>query len=171
MSNITIKEILSLADGTLLDSLQCEVKKVFKQREVKGGKTVQDAMVRDGTGAEVKIAVWDHPPIDTYEGRQVIIQSGPKGGLKVVLDTYNNKNINYVSVSKTGTFQFLEVHQAQTGGAGAPATNGHPMPAPVGSGASSGACSGNSGTIVVNGAKVGMTLNNACQFLIGKGEA
>lgn len=168
MSNITIKEILQLPDNTALESIQGLVTEVYKIREVKGGKTVQDAKLRDGSGAEIKLSVWDHQDISTYKGKEVIISSGPKGGLKVQLDTYRQPHVNTISVSRTGTFQYLQVHQAQTG---APVSANQPVSAPVAQVSSGGPVGGHgSGPVVVNGAKIGMVLNNACLFLTSAGE-
>lgn len=167
MSNVTIKDILTLPDNTLLDSVQGTVTEVYQQRHVRGDKVVQDAKLRDGTGAEVKLAVWDHPPIDTYKGREVIIQSGPKGGLKVQLDTYRQPHANTISASKTATFQFLEVHHAQNGTTAS--ANLGVRPAPANGVVPQQAASSNP-PIVVNGAKVGMSVNNAVLFMTSAGE-
>lgn len=164
MNNTTIAQILALPDGTPIDSVQGHVTEVYKQRTITGGKTAQDAKLRDGTGAEIKVTIWEHPDCSTYKGRDVIIQSN-KNGLKVKFDNYRPPGVNTLSVSKTCTFQFLEVHRAQTGGVPAPTT-------PVPQAASPGPVGGHgSGSIVLNGAKVGMVLNNACLFLTNAGKA
>jgi hypothetical protein len=180
MSVTSIPTILTLPNNCPIESVQGTIVEVYKGRNVAGGKHVQDAKLRDGSGAEIKLTIWEHPDISTFKGRDVIIQSGPKGGLKVQLDTYRQPHVNTISVSKTGTFQYLEVHNAQTGGQGnTPAVSPNAAGASGGSGGVQGASgreigpagAGGSGVgaITVNGAKVGMALNNACQFLVAKG--
>lgn len=168
MNTTTIGQVLSMPDKSALDCVSGTITEVYKIRNV-NGKNVQDAKLKDGTG-EIKLTVWDHPDISMYRGQDVIIQTGPKGGLTVKYDGYQNRNVNTISMSKFCTFQKLQVHQAQTGGAVA----AQPNHAPSGSagGCSGGAANNPSGPvpIVVNGAKVGMALNNACQFLVAAGE-
>ena len=163
----SIKDILTLPDKTELTQVQGLVTEVYAQREVKGGKTVQDAKLRDATGAEIKLSVWDHPKIDTYKGREVIIQAGPKGGLVVKLDTYRQPYVNTLSVSKMSTFQNLEVHRAQNGQA--PEKHDAPAGNQAGTGSSSVPHS-SSGTTVVNGAKIGMAINCSVEFMTAQGE-
>jgi hypothetical protein len=158
----SIKEILTLPDKTELTQVQGLVTEVYAQREVKGGKTVQDAKLRDGTGSEIKLSVWDHPKIDQYKGREVIIQAGPKGGLVVKLDTYRQPYVNTLSVSKMSTFQNLEVHHAQ---------NGAPKDQhPAGAGTPAGAAPVDGPKVVVNGAKIGMVINCSVEFMTAQGE-
>lgn len=161
MSNTSIAQLLQMPDQAAFDSIQGTITEVYKQRNVKGDKTVQDAKLRDASGAEIKLSIWDHDDISVYKGREVIINAGPKGGLKVVLDTYRQPHTNTVSVSKMGTFQFLEVHRSNTGAA--PASAPRPQPCNASGNASGPA------PVVVNGAKVGMAINNACLFLQNSG--
>jgi hypothetical protein len=168
MNNTTIAQVLTLPDGTAIDSLQGSVTEVYKARTVSGGKSAQDIKLRDGTGAEVKCTVWEHPELSIYKGKDVIIQSN-KNGLKVKFDNYRPPGTNTVSVSKTCTFQFLQVHHAQTGGS-TPVGNPPASEGASGRGAASPSNPTGPATIVVNGAKVGMAINNSCQFLVAAGE-
>jgi hypothetical protein len=158
MNNLSIGEILALPDNSAIDAVQGRVTEVYDQRQVKGGKTVQDAKLVDGGGKEIKLAIWDHPDCSIYKGREVILKSGPKGGLKVVYDTYKQRNTNYISVSRGCTFQYLEVHSAAAGKPAPESANYNqvvgPLPAPS----------------VHNGAKVGMAVNNAVNFMTSAGE-
>jgi hypothetical protein len=157
MNNTSITQILSMPPGSTVDSVQGTVVDVYKQRTIPSGKTVQDGKLKDGTGAEIMFSVWEHDDISTYKGREVIISGGPKSIMKVELDKFKDRNVNKLSVSRTCTFQFLEVHRAQTGTpAPAPTTRaeGPSTPAPI----------------LVNGAKIGMAINNAVSFMTSAGE-
>lgn len=162
--NQSISDILKLPDGTALDSVQGTITAVYDQRTVRGGKSVQDAKIKDGSGAEIKLSIWEHPDCSMYQGREVIINSGPQSKLKVVFDGYKQRNVNTLSVSGKCTFQFLEVHHAQNGQAPTPA-----QAAQQGAG-TRGSVAPQAPNIVVNGAKIGMALNNAVLFMTAAGE-
>jgi hypothetical protein len=160
MNNTTIAQLLTLPDGTAIDSVQGTITEVYKQRTITGGKTAQDAKLRDGTGAEIKLTIWEHPDCSLYKGKDVIIQSN-KNGLKVKFDNFRPPGVNTLSVSKTCTFQFLEVHHIQQGTAAVKAVFGDgakQVPA-------------TQAPIVLNGAKVGMAINCSTQFMVSAGEA
>jgi hypothetical protein len=112
---ITIKEVLTLPSDSMIPSIQGQMVEVYERRMTKTQKPVQDARLRDASGAEIKLSIWDHPDCALYKGREVIIQSGPKSALKVKFDDYKKPGVNTLSVSGTCTFQFLEVHHAQNG--------------------------------------------------------
>lgn len=115
MSNITIKDVMNLPDGSMIPSIQGQLAEVYERRVTNTGKGVQDAKLRDASGLEVKLSIWDHPDCTPMKGREVIVQSGPKSALKVKFDDYKKPGKNTLSVSGTCTFQFLEVHHAQNG--------------------------------------------------------
>jgi hypothetical protein len=174
MNSTTIAQVLTMPDKSAIDSISGTMVEVYKARTVTGGKTAQDAKLRDGTGSEIKLTLWDRPDHSMYKGREVIIQAGPKGGLVVKFDGYQQRNVNTLSVSAGCTFQYLEVHNAQTGGAvSAPAASAHTGASGEAGGHSGRAANGQGQAapiMVNNGAKVGMALNNACQFLVAAGE-
>lgn len=170
MNSTTIAQVLAMPDKSHLDCVQGTITEVYKSRQV-AGKSVQDAKLKDGSG-EIKLTLWDRPDHSMYKGRDVIIQAGPKGGLTVKFDGYQNKNVNTISVSAGCTFQFLEVHKAQTGTAAGSVASGAAVSQSSAS-STSGASSNTGGCtpIVVNGAKVGMCVNNAVLFMTTAGEA
>ncbi len=164
MNTVTIASILSLPDGCPIESLQAQVVEVYRQREVSGGKVVQEALLRDGTGAQVKLSAWDHADLSVYQGKEVIIQAGLKGGLKVKLNTYKKPGTNEVNASKMVTFQVIA-----SGAAPAPQSSNPSPSATMDTPRPSQACQGP--TIVVNGQKVGMSLNCATEFMVKAGQA
>lgn len=158
MNYPTIAEVLKMADGSGLPGIVAKITEVYKSRNVAGGKTVQDAKAKDGTGAEIKLSIWDHPDCSTYKDREVIIQSGPKGGLKVVFNDYKGANVNTLSVSRGCTFQLVEVHRAQTG---TPVAAAAPAPAPA---------AREDNPNAIRGDKVGMAIKCAVEFMAAGGE-
>jgi hypothetical protein len=155
MSHTSIAQILKLDPKTTLSEVQGLVTDVWKARTVAGGKVVQDIHLKDATGAEIDASVWGHEDLSTYKGKEVFINAGNKGKIEVQFDTYKERYKNKLSVSATCTFQHLAVHAAQ---AGTPAPAKLPVAAATGP-----------APVVVNGAKVGMAINNACQFLVSQG--
>lgn len=152
MNYPTIAEVLKMPGQTNLVGLVGRVDKVFKQRNVSGGKTVQDLMLVSA-GSEIKIAAWDHPDCSVYEGKEVIIQQGPKGGLTLKDDNYKGNISKVVWMSSKCTFQLVEVHRAMGGSVSNAATNAHPAAAP------------HAPVTGFHGAKVGMAINNAVLFM------
>jgi hypothetical protein len=150
-----LSQIPHLKDKDSIDAVQGRISRVFPARSPRG-KTVQDAEIQDASGNTIKMSVWEHPDLKPLEGMEVILQSGPRGGVQVKWDDY--KKTNVLSVNKSGTFQKLAVHQAQTGGVAAPAQTTNTVP-------TSNHTSAVPATTVVNGAKVGMALNNATLFM------
>lgn len=123
----SIPTILTLPEGCPIDSIQAKVIGVFPRKEGigKGGApwSIQDAELADGGGNKLKIKVWNHPDISTYKGRDVIINSGKDGSIKVLHDTYKGNMTVKAELSKFATFQFLEVWNAQTNGQASAPTN------------------------------------------------
>jgi hypothetical protein len=65
MSVTSIPTILTLPNNCPIESVQGTIVEVYKGRNVAGGKHVQDAKLRDGSGAEIKLTIWEHPDIST----------------------------------------------------------------------------------------------------------
>lgn len=158
MNTVTIKDALKLPDKCPIDSIQGQVTEVYKQREITGGKVVQDAMLRGGDGSEIKLTAWDHGDLSPYKGKDVVISAGPKGGLVVKFDSYKDRNVNTLSVSKMVTFQVV---------AGGP-VSANPSPSD-GKTTYLPGTSAPAPTTVVNGAKIGMCVNNAVLFMTEAG--
>lgn len=144
-----------MPNQTNLVGLVGRVDKVFKQRNVSGGKTVQDLMLVSA-GSEIKITAWDHPDCSVYEGKEVIIQQGPKGGLTLKDDNYKGNISKVVWMSSKCTFQLVEVHRAM--GGAVPAPSQHVA-----------ASAPQAPSVGFHGAKVGMAINNAVLFMTNAG--
>lgn len=150
--NTPLSQIANLPDGCPLTEINGTVVAVYERRTIAGGKSVQNAEISDGS-TKVRLTVWGHEDISVYKDRTVVITAGPKGGLTVKDDEYKGNKRKVVSASATCQFQFLEVHNAAkpagSAPAAAPAQASHPVVvAPQ-----------------VNGAKVGMAINNAITLL------
>lgn len=149
--NTPLSQIANLPDGCPLTEINGTVVAVYERRNIAGGKSVQNAEISDGT-TKVRLTVWGHEDISVYKDRVVVLTAGPKGGLTVKEDEYKGNKRKVISASATCQFQFIEVHNAaKPAGAApaAPAQYSHPViSAPQ-----------------VNGAKVGMAINNAIALL------
>jgi len=158
MNTVTIGSVLSLPDKCPIDSIQGLISEVYNKRDVNGGKSVQDAILKDGTGASIKLSAWEHGDLSVYKGKEVIIQAGPKGGLTVKLDTYKKPNVNTLSMSRLVTIQVV------AGGA----VSANPSPSETKTTYLPSAAA-TAPTTVVNGAKIGMCINCATQFMTEAG--
>lgn len=163
MNTVSISTALTLPDGCPIESLQAQVSEVYKQREVAGGKIVQDALLVDGTGTQIKLCAWDHGDLSVYKGKEVILQAGLKGGLKVKVNTYKKPQVNEVSASKMVTFQVIS-----SGTAPAPQSANPGRTEASGANYDKGASSAL--PVVVNGAKIGMAINCATEFMVKAGQ-
>lgn len=154
MNYPTVSDVKKLGNNVAISGLVGRIDKVFSRRNVAGGKTVQDMMLKDATG-EIKITAWGHDDCGVYEGKEVIIQQGPKGGLTVKEDNYKNVLTILVSMSAGCTFQLVQVHRAMTGQAPADAPKAA-APAPT--------------TTTIRGDKVGMAIKAAVDFMAAQTE-
>jgi len=149
--NTPLSQIANLPDGCPLTEINGTVVAVYERRNIAGGKSVQNAEISDGS-TKVRLTVWGHEDISVYKDRVVVLTAGPKGGLTVKEDEYKGNKRKVISASATCQFQFIEVHNAaKPAGAApaAPAQASHPVIAAP----------------QVNGAKVGMAINNAITLL------
>ena len=101
MSMISVKEALALPDGGAIAQLQAFVDRVYRSTPTASGKIKQDASLKDRTGAVMKATFWGRDDLAQYEGKDIVISAGPKGGLKVKFDTYQQRNVNTLSASET----------------------------------------------------------------------
>ena len=147
--NTPLSQVASLPDGCPLTEITGTITAVYERRTITGGKTVQNAEITDN-GTKVRLTVWGHEDISVYKDRAVVITAGPKGGLSVKEEEYKGNKKKVISMSASCQFQFLEVHSAKSGGA-----------APVAHAATPVAVAAPQ----INGAKVGMAINNAVQLL------
>lgn len=152
-----ISQILTLPDKCPVKQVQGKVTAVYDMKTV-AGKPQQRFLLEDAGGNKLYVTAWEHENLSSYTGKEVIISEGPKGGLSV--NVYNSKTS--LNLSRTCTFQLLAVHQAQTGAAPvatlALAVDGCKATPVV------------AATTPINGAKVGMALNNAVLILQSSGK-
>lgn len=150
--NTPLSQIANLPDGCPLTEINGTVVAVYERRTIAGGKSVQNAEISDGS-TKVRLTVWGHEDISVYKDRVVVLTAGPKGGLTVKEDEYKGNKRKVISASATCQFQFIEVHNAAKPAGStpvaAPVQASHPVVA----------------TPQVNGAKVGMAINNAIALL------
>lgn len=156
MSYPSIDELMSLPDKTQIQGFSGKVERVF---EKKAGKVPQNMIISCG-GKEMRCAVWDHPDCSVYEGKEVIILPGGRGGLAISDNDYQGKVTRKLSISKSCTFQVVAVHaaapaQRALGGA----SGGTILPTPASSQPSP----------VIRGEKVGMAINNAILIMTEQG--
>jgi len=167
---ITISQILTLPDQCPVDAVQMKITGVFPRKTNIGQykTSVQNAEGQDIAGNKVRLCVWGHADIEPYKGKDIVLSSGPKGGVKVKHGKYTNKNGEEVKtveleVSKSGQFQYVEVHKAQSeasGGVSAPTPGPTPQKAPE---------ARNGQINPIHGATVGMAINQACSYVIASG--
>jgi hypothetical protein len=170
---ITIVEALKLPDQCPVEQIQGRISKVYEHIIINtkyGEKPKQNFAFGDGAGNKMEGEVWGHADLKgTYEGKEVVIRQGKPGkGLKVKHDSYdkNGETIKSIilEVSSAGQFQIVS---------GAPAAPQPQAKAPSEPSAAPQAQSPQPATktsgTAINGAKVGMALNNAVLLLTNQG--
>lgn len=160
----TIAQILTYPDKTPIDSFQARLKSVYdyterpSQYNKTGKTTIQNVILEAGTGETIRAGFWDHPDLKAHEGKEYLFSGGGKKGILVKHGTYKDKPTVELTVNRNGTLQNLMVHTANPEPAKAPNTA-----TPV----SSPSRSNLGAPMALNGAKVGMALNNAVLLLTG----
>lgn len=146
MATTPLNKIAELPDKCPLESIEGKVINVYELKSI-NGKPKQDFEIQDAAGIKVRCSAWEHDDLSLYKGFNVIINTGPKGGLTI--NEWNNKKS--VNLSKTCTIQKIQV--------GAPQA-----PAPVASQATT-AAAGKPSNSPILGQTIGMAINNACNYL------
>lgn len=111
-----IADIKNYPPGSQIDQVQGRISKVFDARTgTKNGNPwrLQNFVLQDGQGNEIKATAFGHPELGIYQGKDVVIAQGAnhKGqpdGIEVKLNDYNGKKTNELVISKYGTFQFIQ---------------------------------------------------------------
>lgn len=111
-----IADIKNYPPGAQIDQVQGRISKVFDARTgTKNGNNwrLQNFVLQDGQGNEIKATAFGHPELGIYQGKDVVIAQGAnhKGqpdGIEVKLNDYNGKKTNELVISKYGTFQFIQ---------------------------------------------------------------
>ncbi len=183
----TIGQVLTWPHDAIVEALQVKIDKVFPGKTTTTGKFVQNIVLKDVAGNTIKASVWEHSDLTSLQGKEVILHSnrggnGKIGGVKVSHNSYvaqkDGKNhkagdtVNSVdlSISKLGTFQFVEVYRQQNPASSAQPTAEAAQPAVTQTTASAGANTGPCTSRPIHGATVGSAVNNACALLIARGE-
>lgn len=171
-----IKTISAWPNGAAVNAVQGKITKVFQLRNF-GGKNVQDAELSDAAGNSIPIVAWGQSDLKFYEGKEVVIHAGAKGGLKIVHDSYvakkdsrNHKagdtvNTIKLSVPLSAGWQLVEVYKAQNPNGGAVPVLVPNAPETQGKGL----CVASQPTTSIHGATVGMAINQACANLTHQG--
>ena len=156
MALTPLAQIINLPEKCPLAEIQGTVVKVYEHAPF-NDKTKQNFQLKDSSGTLVGATAWAHDDLSFYQGKEVIIKAGPKGGLAV----NNYKGKPGVSVSATCTFQTVAGGTApQTP---VPANHSHSV-APTHTHVAP--------TVrpVIQGQTIGMAINNACNSLTAQGQ-
>lgn len=173
----SIQVVKTWPNDATVEAIQGKIDKVYPANTTASGKVVQNAILVDAGNESVKLVVWDHPDLKPYEGKEVVLHSnragnGRFGGVTVKHGSYvakkdgkNHKEGDTIptfelSVSKLGTFQLVEVYNAQAGKS-APVSSEAPTKAEE---------LVKSNSTGVHGQTVGMAINNTCDNLTARGE-
>lgn len=124
MRVLSVKDVLGMSDGEIIPALKCRVKSVFDHKtgtNSNGAWAIQNIIVEDASGAEIKVKVCDKDELPkAMKGKWVhfLCYKGDKGlsGVKVAEDTYKGKTALIVKVTKSADIETDEVE------ASAPAT-------------------------------------------------
>ena len=129
-----------------------------------------DDVLEDIAGAKIRVTVWDHPDMTEHKGKEYVFHAGKSGkGLEVRHGSFTSKqsgqtvNTVELSMSKAGQMQYVEVYKAQN-----PASGATPSPAATEVAVSPSRPIG-SAPMPINGAKVGMAINNAVNLIVADG--
>lgn len=147
MATTPLNKIAELPNKCPLESIEGKVTAVYELKQV-NGKNKQDFEMQDVAGAKVRCSAWEHDDLSLYKGFNVIINTGPKGGLAI--NEWNNKKS--VNLSKTCTIQKIQV--------GAPTAQPPTPDSPAIIGVA-----GKPANSPILGQTIGMAINNACNYL------
>ncbi len=145
MATTPLNKIAELPNKCPLESIEGKVIAVYESKIV-NAKPKQDFVLQDASGTEVRCCAWEHDDLSLYKGFNVIINTGPKGGLAI--NEWNNKKS--VNLSKTCTIQKIQMGGAPQPQAASPATIG---------------VAGKPSNSPILGQTIGMAINNACNYL------
>jgi hypothetical protein len=124
MRVLSVSDVLGMSDGEIIPALKCRVKAVFDHKSgtnSNGEWAIQNIIVDDAAGAEIKVKVCDKDELPkSIKGKWVhfVCYKGDKGlsGVKVAEDTYKGRTALIVKVTKSADIETGEVE------ASAPAT-------------------------------------------------
>lgn len=169
----TIKEILTYPNGTPIEAVQAKIDKVYDYKQMTGDYgpyTVQAIVLMDATGESIRCSIFDHPDLNGHEAKEYVFSSG-KGGKDIVVKhgSYTpkaggeKKNTIELKIGKKAQLMHIAVYNDQSGNKAIPS----PSSAQAGSAPSR---SNGTAPMGLNGAKVGMAINNAVLILTSSGE-
>jgi hypothetical protein len=173
MSTSAIRDILSYPNGTPIEALQAKIAQVYESRTHTGeyGKTsVQNLVLEDSTGS-VRASIWGHPDLTDHKGREYVFGGGRGGkGLTVKHGKGEYSGKVELSISKNGTLQQVEVYHANAGSKPTEAVSRPANASNQGQAGHGGGHGAQASGQAINGAKVGMALNNAVLMLGSTGD-
>lgn len=119
---ITIQQCLELQDGAQVDAVEGLLKRVYERKAwagKDGATTIQNCILEDAGGNQLRLSAWGHQDLKPFEGFEVVVMSGGGGkGLKIRHGTYKDQKTVELSVSRSGQFQKVDVWKAQNGSPG-----------------------------------------------------
>jgi len=170
MTITPIATILTWPNGTPVEATSGTIVSVYEYNTINtkyGPKTKQNAMLKDASGNQIRIEAWEHPDMTPLKDKALVLQNKGKGGVMVKHDSYKDKTTILLSVGKAGVFQHVEVFQSANPDASKAPSASNPEPLNAGQSQVTHKPSDGLKTqaTAVNGAKVGMALNNAVLLL------
>lgn len=171
----TIAQIRTYPNKAPVEAFQAKIVAVYEYRKMPskfgpGDTSAQNIELADIAGNKIRATVWEHPDLTEHKGKEYVFHAGRNGkGIEVRHGAYKNKTTGQevatveLSISKAGQLQYVEVYRANNPAAGVPEA----AKAPDSAGATQGSPSPHKAApMPINGAKVGMAINNAVQLMV-----
>lgn len=169
MPTPAIKDILSYPNATPIEAIQAKIAQVYEYKPYKGDyepTTVQSIVLEDATGS-IRCSVWGHPDLTEHKGQEYVFGSGRKNkGLVLTHGKGQYAGKVELKMSNAGTLQHVAVYNAGRPAEAVSEPAKGSNQAPVGQETRQAA---KSPYTPINGAKVGMALNNAVLMLNASG--
>lgn len=179
----SIASILNFPDGTPIDAVQGRITAVYPSKTFAGRNgpaTVQNAELSDIAGNKIKLVVWEHPDLGPLKDKEFVLhntsQKKAYPGLQIQIGSFVAKKDGKshkagdtvktfeLKVTKEGCFQHIEVYN-QNKPAGSPAATPPAATERAPEARSGGQVGGSAQTGYINGASVGMAVNNAVKII------
>ncbi len=162
-----ISQIQTFPHKTPIDAVQGKLVGVYEYKPFTGKydpTTIQSAELQDIAGSKIRIEVWGHTDLTELKGKDVVISANKPGAITVKHNSYTKegKEIKSVglSVTKAAVFQLVHIQ----------ASNPESKPANE-AGKSQGEAPAMPSKPFINGATIGMAINQACANLTHMGMA
>lgn len=171
----TIAQIRTYPNKAPVEAFQAKIVAVYEHRKMPskfgpGDTSAQNIELADIAGNKIRATVWEHPDLAEHKDKEYVFHAGRNGkGIEVRHGSYKNKTTGAevktveLSISKAGQLQFVEVYRSQNPNAGVPEAASAPVVASPGAGSPQ---AHKSTPVPIHGAKVGMAINCATQFMV-----